>query len=512
VLMHGRFADAYRSELEPVQNMYWRMPRAHVRRASDPQPTVELSLVVVRWWDYWKDKRRSRSHNVANEQMLLDVLEGAGSPHAAFGAQGAYEVHSAFVRGSADLATAASLLSSANMRGRRRAGLYFLWPTQRPAVERRLPAAVSEPGLLALMGRLEGEGVRTCWPHPSKLYTQLAGKRWVAQASRDRPELCVPPTVMIDYGRFQADPKGVAAEVFEELLQLCTTGSSGPKAAGSPLRGLVKLGFSWMGEDVRPFAGVEELEKVLMSMLDGASAGVVCMVQARVPAVTCELRLVGCRDRAAGPEAVVWKLVRMRQKSSRWATAEDAFSLASHETMTAAEAAACAFGGSTAALEAAEAEVERLGKLWLQWFRDEGYDTPSPAFRLDFLVSAEDGATKPRMWTVELCECGGSLCGLDHHARTAACLNECLAAGEQPLVGFPQALPPQTVVEERSYSPTTSGGAFPQSSVSPNVNKNQGVLGAVLAALSTRRGAIWLAVLSLLLAFWRRAGRRSLRG
>lgn len=506
VRMHGRFADAYHPDPEPVQGMYWRIPRADVRRMGEPQAPAELSLVVLRWWDYWNPKNRgSRSHNVANEKMLLDVLEGPGSPHSAFAEQGSYEVHSAFIRSSADLTPAASALS-ASLRGRRCAGLYFLWPTQRPAVERRMPAAVSGPGLLDAMNSLESLGIRTCWPHPSPLYRQLAGKMWVARASRERPDLRVPPAVMLEYTQFQADPRGTAERAIEELRRLrMTTAPTATAESTGPLRGLVKLGFSWMGEDVRPFTGVDELEGVLRQMLDGASPGVVCLVQVRVEAVACELRLVSFRDLASGPEAVSWKLVRMRQKSSRHATADDQFTMASHETMTAAEAAKCAFGGDASLMEAAEAEVQRLGALWLKWFREEGYGTPGPAFRLDFLLSGGGGAVEGRIWTVELCECGGSLCGLDFAARTAACLNECLNAGG-PVPGFPQALPLVAVIEEHKE---------PQGSRSID---RQGVL-TVLSALKRRlpalvglsagRAAAWAIAYVLILSILRRLWRRS---
>merc|ERR1719230_981469 len=108
--------------------MYWRVARHLVRRMGEQQPQADLSLLVVRWWDYYgppNSRNKSRSHNVANEGMLLDVLEGPGSPHAALAKDGRYEVHSAFVRSADDLASLGARLAS-SMRGRHRAGLYFL--------------------------------------------------------------------------------------------------------------------------------------------------------------------------------------------------------------------------------------------------------------------------------------------------------------------------------------------------------------------------------------------------
>merc|ERR1719204_1412814 len=111
--------------------MYWRVDRSLVLPIGTPQPPARLSLLVVRWWDYYNRKnRRSRSHNVANEEMLLDVMKGPNSPHEAFGARGEYEVHSAFIRNSADLELVGVSLAKA-MRGRTKCGAYFLWPSQR---------------------------------------------------------------------------------------------------------------------------------------------------------------------------------------------------------------------------------------------------------------------------------------------------------------------------------------------------------------------------------------------
>merc|ERR1712217_737933 len=116
--------------------------------------------------------------------------------------------------------------------------------------------------------------------------------------------------------------------------------------------------------------------------------------------------------------------------------------MASDDSMSANEAANVVFGGNAAALTAAESEAERLAELWLQWFREEGYGVPQ-ACRLDFLCTS-----KGKLWTVELCECGGSLCGLSAPTRTAACLNECLSG--EGSTNIPKSLPPFKVLFEGS--------------------------------------------------------------
>merc|ERR1712151_1282199 len=166
-----------------------------------------------------------------------NVLEGEGSPHAAFRDAGCYEVHSAFIRNSEDLKLVAQQAQLKAMRGKQKAGLYFLWPTQRPQVERRLPGAVTETELYALMKRAEAGGVNSCWPHPSDLYRQLAGKLWQSVACRERPDLLVPPTVQVDMARWEADPNAAAEEAIAQLLEINPKNGSGSQT----YRGVVKL-------------------------------------------------------------------------------------------------------------------------------------------------------------------------------------------------------------------------------------------------------------------------------
>jgi hypothetical protein len=421
VKLHGHFGDVYNVDAQPVNGMYWRVKRSLVRPMGVSQAKLDVSLLVVRWWDYWnRQNRRSRTHNVANEEMLLDVLEGPHSPHEAFGEHGNYEIHTAFVRNEADLEAMGASLAQA-MRGQRKAGLYFLWPTQRPA---RHAGCVPEPPFFAVMERMENLGVRTCWPHGRHLYRELAGKLWVPRVSRGRPELRVAPTVKVDMARWQADPEAAVEELITDLKGMGDQSRSGIDSAS--YRGVAKLGFSWMGEDVLPFTGPKDLLKVLSQHLENSTPETVCLVQQRVEDVTCELRLVCCRDLANGPEAVKMEIVRMRLKPPRHN--DQTFSLTGAITMSKEEATQVAFRGNVEMMEEAEREVFRLGHLWLAWLRDEGYGVPSSC-RLDFLVTVPKGAARPEVWTVELCENGGSLCGLTHHARTAATLNECCATG-----------------------------------------------------------------------------------
>lgn len=469
VRLHGRFIDAYKKDgPDPVDGLYWKVSRACVRRMGAPQPQADLSLLVVRWFDYYnKSNQRSASHNVANEKMLLDVLQEEGSPHAAFaeaGRPGRYEVHSAFVRSTADLELI-GVQVAASMRGRRRAALYFLWPTQRPSVEIRMPGCVGEAALFPLMDRMEGAGVRTCWPHNSKLYRELSGKTWVPRMSRGRPDMRVPATASLTCADFDKEPLEAAEKAIAELQAI-----SGQRDAAT-CRGVAKLGFSWMGEDVRPFTGAAELAKVLTQFFDGATPATMCLVQERVDNVVCELRFICMRDMAEGPDKVKKEIVRMCLHPPRHN--DETFALTSANTMSAAEATAGPFRGNAEALRQAEQEAEALADRWLKWFVEEGHGLPTVC-RLDFLVTLSPqpqsggannaAAPTPQVWTLELCECGGSLCNLSVAARATACTNELVCGagnldGEALPAGFPKPLPVLRLPEV-TFSAPAQGGEY----------------------------------------------------
>lgn len=510
VRFHGRFKDAYNQDKNPVNHLYWRVRRDHVRIMGMVQPQAQLSMLVVRWWDYYNQRnRRSRTHNVANEEMLLDVLAGPGSVHALLGEEAAYEVHSAFIRSTADLELLGPSMIN-TMRGQHRVGLYFLWPTQRAVVERRLPGAVAEPALFALMHRMEEAGVRSCWPHPAPLYRQLAGKLWVPQISMQRPELRTPKTVQLDMVQWNEDPEAAAEKALLELQRQCTRTPDCQSPSSDSFRGVAKLGFSWMGEDVLPFTGAAGLLPVLHRHLEGgAQQDAVCLIQERIENVVCEIRFVCIHDRARGEDVVTRELVRMRQHPPRHSS-DNTFALASHQTMTPQEAVEQAFFGSWEALQVAEKEAEQLAELWLRWFRDEGHGTPT-ACRLDFLVAARrpdvaGGPVPVEVWTVELGECGSSLCGLHWGARTVACLNECLSeAADRP----PEPLPALHV------------GPHPRTDAVVNDRPVLGIAGLLRvlqswgaqqsASLLSRRASrltLFSAVVAVLMPLWLRRRRR----
>lgn len=497
VLLHGRFADAYHHDTgvggeEVVTDMYWRVRRALVRTVDMEQPIAEVSLLVVRWWDYHNKKHRiSRSHNVANEGLILDALEEMGSPYANLGDEGRYDVHSAFIRKGTDLRLVDKSVACA-LRGQRRVAYYFLWPTQKPATERRMPGAVAEPALFDVMSRMEQEGIRTVWPHESQFYRELAGKLWPARVSRQRPDLRVPATVRIDMQRWASDPVSAARDAIAALEDIRVGRVRRCRVErGAGFRGVAKLGYSWMGQEVRAFQGQDSLLKVLMQLLDGASPNVVCLVQERIEDVVCEVRFICCRDLASGSKSVKKEVVRMKLHPPR----QGDFSLTSHEVMSADEAARCVFGGGRVGANigrAVEADAGQLADLWLQWFQDEGYGLPSVC-RLDFLVSWSNGQSHADVWTVELCECGGSLCGFTASRRTAAIFNACLAeedgslnpAGPQPIP-----LPPMCVNSWAGHDRAANQGGWAEQGWVSRAREQQSQTGRVKACQEVRKRSI----------------------
>jgi len=109
------------------------------------------------------------------------------------------------------------------------------------------------------------------------------------------------------------------------------------------------------------------------------------------------------------------------------------------------EAASELFEGDVDAQHFAEAEVDLLVRHWLMWFSTECAEPPAMA-RLDFLISFEKTAEGSRpgisVWTTEVSECGGTLCGLKGGiaGRNAAALNFAMRYDQSGR--FPKPLPP----------------------------------------------------------------------
>ena len=442
VKLHGSFDDPYSPEGGPVTDLVWRVHSDLVLERRLPAVTIDLSLVVVRWKDYWQYKVGSRTHNVLNEDLIKDVLDGHGSFKESFGTRGNYEVFTIFAKTSEHLnAIEMSDLSSC-FRGRQKAALYFLWPTQKKVLEDNGMVAAS--ALQALMQRMEAENIKTCWPHPAELYFDLVSKSWVARQCQHL-DFKLPPTTLVKKEEFQpGEEASQAAAAIERLQELSRLRGQTPRSK-EDYRGVVKLGYSWMGQAVIPFLGEASLKKALAKLLEGASPDAHCLVQERVEGVRCEMRAFCCQDLVNGNYAM--KLVIMKMKAPHLQTWDATFCLTDYATMTPEELAVQSFAGDRSVVEAIQVEVRRLANLWLDWFQER--HSPPQVIRLDFLISTPRKDAQPvpfQVHTCELTECGGSTCGLQVRPRTVAVVNRAAEAIE----GFPKPLPP--FAEERPQS------------------------------------------------------------
>ena len=217
VKLHGFFEDAYREE-KPVSGMMWKVQPNLISLRSSPPVKIQLSLLVVRWKEYFTRTTTSRSHNILNEGLIRDVLAGEASCKEVFGKSGAYEVISVFASTGRHLDAVPRELLASSLRGSRKAALFFLWPTLKKGVVEQ--GHVDAAAMKSLMTGMEGLGVKTCWPHPWSLYEDLVSKQW---APRDcsRLELRIPPTTSVSCKSLrEAGVEAVASSAIAELQRL----------------------------------------------------------------------------------------------------------------------------------------------------------------------------------------------------------------------------------------------------------------------------------------------------
>ena len=234
VKLHGFFEDAYREE-KPVCGMLWKVHPALISLRSSAPVKIELSLVVVRWKEYWTRTTSSRSHNILNESLIKDVTAGEGSCKEALGSRGAYEVISIFASTRDHLEAVPQELLVSSMRGFRKAGLFFIWPSLKGKEQGHVDAGAMKK----LVTGLERLGVKTCWPHPWSLYEDLVSKQW---ASREcsRLELRIPPTTSVSCESLAArGGKAMASAAIAELQRISRErgGTPLPKDGLSPKEG-----------------------------------------------------------------------------------------------------------------------------------------------------------------------------------------------------------------------------------------------------------------------------------
>mmetsp|Transcript_36505 Transcript_36505/g.87780 ORF Transcript_36505/g.87780 Transcript_36505/m.87780 type:complete len:561 (+) Transcript_36505:54-1736(+) len=382
-------------------------------RVSAPRPA--LSLLNVRWSEYYR--QRDAQWNCLGEALNSGVIDGAGGAWETI--PGDYEVVTIFVRGAEDIQRINPVWAAQQLRGRHRCCTVHLWPTQ----SNTGPGYVPEDIVFRCLERLEQAGIPLRHPsHSSMLYRQLCGKTWIPAMSRN-PRAGVPPSVRLMSGDCRSGYDAAVSRAYRVLAESIVDAGMG--AAGAPVEGVMKAGFSWMGQDVTCFAGEQELREKARKMLKLGSldATVQCIYLQHKVNKLVELRRICFYDRAADQYQVHTRYMVVENRQN-WD-----FAMTSAKTYTEDEALEVVFRGNPGAKAEAERQAAELGQHWLQWMQRETGSKAAFA-RLDFLVEVDfpgeahqEAAVK--VWTCEVTEIGGSLCGLTDNARNAAVLSSC---------------------------------------------------------------------------------------
>ena len=259
-----RFAGPFGDSLYGMKDFAdLKIPVALVRPKLHELTRPLLSVLIVRWWDYrvnstWSD------FAVTNDGMLLDLVDGQHGMMTSI--PGEFEIYTLFITDSKDLRVKGrEHWAQAVLKGVNTVVWYFVWPCQRSNAD-TFAGCVNERDFFAFQQRMERVGLRSGWPHPSTLYRQLCGKLWVPQMSLHK-EWCVPPTLRVQYVDIRRDAVAAARRAIESLSLISKTALAKPDCLDD-FRGVVKLGFSWQGDDVLPFVGIHNLARVLRRLVD----------------------------------------------------------------------------------------------------------------------------------------------------------------------------------------------------------------------------------------------------
>lgn len=423
------------------QGLELRVPAALVRPAeSGAPPRPLLSLVLVRWYDYWSDPRPCSDYSVLNDGFFADLLVGPCSVGQLL--PGEYEVLTVFVRGTRDLAKLRPGHLRAMLKGRNTSAWYFLWPSAEGD-----PGCVSEREFFRLCRAMERARLRQGWPHEPALYRTLCGKLWIPQMSLNA-EYRVPPTTHIHYAEFRRHSRKAASRALDSLARIRRSVWGKDAVPAESFRGVVKLGFSWCGADVLPFRGLHSLVANLQKLFSHPRCeSLQCLVQEMVPDVVGEYRILIMHDKARSGfrRETMWmqNCAPSESLSKHKVRAADVaeFSMASHWVVEPVEVAGRFFRGDAMAQRAAEEQADRTVDAWLRWYSTQS-PVPPQCTRIDFLVG-HTGPGRAVAWTCEVGECGGSLCTVEVHGRNTAVLNRAILqdrSGRFP-VAMPATLP-----------------------------------------------------------------------
>lgn len=417
------------------------VPQELVRMGSAPPPRPLLSVLVIRWYDYFSDGKKSSDYSTMNDGLFIDLFDGPSSMARTI--PGEYEVITVFISSTRDLNQLNPQHLRSMLSGKNVVAWYFVWPSTES------PGFVVERDFFAFVYAMERQPVRTGWPHESHLYRILCGKLWIPQMSLNK-DYRVPPTVRVHYAEFRRDARKAAERALKALMHLRNRLWGKEEVPLADFKGVVKLGFSWGGFDVLPFQGASALVAVMRKLFEQPKCeNIICLVQEMVSSVSGEHRVLCIHDKATGGfrREQLW-MQSVKPAGHRLgadAVGVREFMLASSSVVPSGDVALKFFKGDRMAQHIAEQQALQVVDRWLLWYRTESPEPP-PVTRIDFLV-VHLGRGQAEVWTCEVGECGASLCSVEVHGRNIAALNNAIVQDERGR--FPVPLP--------NYIPRNSG-------------------------------------------------------
>jgi len=173
--------------------------------------------------------------------------------------------------------------------------MYYLWPTQKSYASEK-PAYCEERSFFNLMERVEAMGIPSRYPAPAQLYRQLCGKLLYTGLCLHK-EYKIPPNVRIYASEWLDDED----EVIDNALYALNELRRDLWGKGPCTSGVVKLGFSWMGQDVVKFTSRDDFRdklRVIFGSLHQIPTS--CFVQEFVENRIVELRIHAFADSERG--------------------------------------------------------------------------------------------------------------------------------------------------------------------------------------------------------------------
>lgn len=404
----GPFCDPSYGMEEGFQFNFYESDQEHRLRKLDCPTNVSASVLVVRWHDWWSSGKWSDYYIACQIPMKMFTEELLNiEPDA--------ETYTLFLRTSEDADKFAEASLGHVMKGRHRAAMYYLWPTQKYNASENA-AYCEERSFFGLMQRVEAVGVPSRYPAPANLYRVLCGKQMYTTMCLQK-DYKVPVTVRVQASEFINDQDSVVDNTLDAINELRKKLYS-KKATES---GVVKLGFSWMGCDVYRYEGRADLKKKLQKILSSKKQiPTTCMAQDLVEDRIAELRIhVFPTSERGFHKEIVYML--LSEDDSEDTTVD--FQMTGAKSISSEQALMDLWHGNAVAQKKAEDQAKKLTDLWMLWYKTEWTAPRCPANgRFDFHL-CWNGVNDPELWTCEVTECGASLCGLNIDARNISIVN-----------------------------------------------------------------------------------------